>query len=329
MPVVLTHGFGASATQYRRLFQALVEHGAYKIYAPDLLGFGASDMPLPQDVSEDGSSHFYRLELWRDQLADFCREFCGSGAEDGGDEGGDGSSDSTTNRPGPVLIGNSVGSLTCLMAAAGPVRASGVVLLNTAGALNNKGVVSDWRIVLAYPIFLLVDLLLSIRPVARALFDNVRDPTTLAGVLKGAYGDARGGEAVDDELLALIAGPATRDGALDVFVDVVTSPHHGPKPWDLVPELQKRNTPILVAWGTEDRLTPVDGPVGRYFRALGEEGEEKTGVRFALLEGHGHCPHDDPRPTLAQEHLLPWLDELRKGGDKAEEAEKAAATTAA
>ena len=312
-PVVLVHGFGASATQWRRAFAALVDHGGFKVYAPDLLGFGASDMPLPSSAAEDGSGHFYRLELWRDQIADFCGEFCGGGGGDGG-EGAR-----------PVLVGNSVGSLSCLMAAAGPVRAKGVVLLNTAGALNNKGVVSDWRVALAYPIFLLVDLLLSVRPVARALFDGVRDPANLAGVLKGAYGDEEGAGGVDDELVALVAGPAGREGALDVFVDVVTSPHYGPKPWDLVPELKRRGTPLLVAWGTEDKLTPVDGPVGRYFKELAAQEEEEAkraggggggggggprGVTFALLPGHGHCPHDDPRPTLARDHLLPWLASL-------------------
>jgi len=277
-------------------------------------------MPLPEEANESGSAesstnkkHYYRLELWRDQLSDFCREFVGS------DE----------NAAAPVLIGNSVGSLTCLMAAAGPVRARGVVLLNTAGALNNKGVVSDWRIVLALPIFLLVDLLLSIRPIARALFDRVRDPESLSNVLKAAYGDEKGGEAVDDELVRLIAAPATRPGALDVFVDVVTSPHYGPKPWDLVPEIRARGTSLLVAWGTEDKLTPVDGPVGKYFRALGEEEAGEGGVTFALLDGHGHCPHDDPRPTLAKEHLLPWLERLPVKGVACEEEEAVAAVRGA
>ena len=52
---------------------------------------------------------------------------------------------------------------------------------------NNKGVVSDWRIVLALPLFWLIDLLLSIRPVAQRLFDNVRDRPTLQKVLEGVY----------------------------------------------------------------------------------------------------------------------------------------------
>jgi hypothetical protein len=36
---------------------------------------------------------------------------------------------------------------------------------------NNKGVINDWRIVLALPLLLLIDFLLKTPPIARALFD--------------------------------------------------------------------------------------------------------------------------------------------------------------
>ncbi len=68
-----------------------------------------------------------------------------------------------------------------------PGSVAGLSLLNSSGAMNNKGVVSDWRIILALPLFWLIDLLLSVRPVARALFDNVRDRETLGKVLQGVY----------------------------------------------------------------------------------------------------------------------------------------------
>jgi pimeloyl-ACP methyl ester carboxylesterase len=60
------------------------------------------------------------MELWRDLLLDFMAEF-------------------TSGTP-TTLVGNSIGGLASLMAAAaapaGTVR--GLVLLNTAGAMNNK-----------------------------------------------------------------------------------------------------------------------------------------------------------------------------------------------
>lgn len=57
---------------------------------------------------------------------------------------------------------------------------------------NNKGVVSDWRIALALPLFWIIDLLLSIRPIAQALFNNVRDREVLTKVLRGVYRCAQG-----------------------------------------------------------------------------------------------------------------------------------------
>jgi hypothetical protein len=50
----------------------------------------------------------------------------------------------------------------------------GLVLLNTAGAMNNKGVVGDWRILAVYPLLLLIDFLLSIPAVRVAcpLYDD-------------------------------------------------------------------------------------------------------------------------------------------------------------
>ncbi len=57
-----------------------------QVYAIDLLGFGASGKPeLP-----DG----YSMELWRDQILAFIEEFM--------------------DQP-PVLVGNSIGSLACIM----------------------------------------------------------------------------------------------------------------------------------------------------------------------------------------------------------------------
>ena len=42
------------------------------------------------------------------------------------------------------------------VAASSPSAVRGLVLLNSAGAMNNKGVLEDWRIVMALPLLLLV-----------------------------------------------------------------------------------------------------------------------------------------------------------------------------
>jgi pimeloyl-ACP methyl ester carboxylesterase len=114
--VLLCHGFGASARTFRRTIPALAAAG-HKVYAIDLLGFGASEKPVRE----------YTIELWAELVADFVREFelgggvGGSGVSvDGvssgsGSSGGDGDgSGSDSSGGGVVLVGNSIGSLVCL-----------------------------------------------------------------------------------------------------------------------------------------------------------------------------------------------------------------------
>ncbi|WIA13226.1 hypothetical protein OEZ85_006818 [Tetradesmus obliquus] len=266
-PVLLVHGFGASAGHYRKTIPYLAQHG-FKVYAIDLIGFGASDKPVQQ----------YTIELWAELIVDFMAEFM----------------------PGTpaVIVGNSIGSLSCLTAAAAAPEGqlAGLVLLNSAGAMNNKGVINDWRIVLALPLLLLIDFLLKTPPIARALFDALAQPETIRKVLGGVYVDKA---AVDDELVDIILAPAFTPNALDVFVSVITGPA-GPKPWDLLPKV---SCPLFVAWGDTDPFTPIDGPVGKYFLDLSSS---RPNTQFAVLPGVGHCPQDD-RPELLHEQLLPWL----------------------
>lgn len=49
-PILLIHGFGASVGHFRKNFPALVGAG-YRVYAIDLLGFGASDKPKDVEVN--------------------------------------------------------------------------------------------------------------------------------------------------------------------------------------------------------------------------------------------------------------------------------------
>ncbi|KAF8067432.1 hypothetical protein HT031_002480 [Scenedesmus sp. PABB004] len=270
-PVLLVHGFGASSGHWRRTIPYLAAHGC-KVWAIDLVGFGESDKPARQ----------YTIELWAELIRDFLAEFS----------------------PGApaVLIGNSIGSLSVLAAAAAaaPGALAGVALLNSAGAMNNKGVVSDWRIVAAWPLLLLIDLLLKTPPIAAALFNALAQPETVRKVLEGVYADKA---AVDGELVDIILAPAFTPGALGVFVSVITGPP-GPKPWDLLPRV---DCPLLVAWGDADPFTPIDGPVGKYFADLAGS---RPDTEFVLLEGVGHCPQDDAPERQLHPRLLSWVQQL-------------------
>ncbi|KAG4908420.1 hypothetical protein JHK86_056904 [Glycine max] len=269
-PLLLVHGFGASIPHWRRNISTLAQN--YTVYAIDLLGFGASDKP---------PGFQYTMETWAQLILDFLNE--------------------VVQKP-TVLIGNSVGSLACVIAASVSnqiqvkLLVRGIVLLNCAGGMNNKAIVDDWRIKLLLPLLWLIDFLLKQKGIASAIFGRVKQRENLRNVLSSVYGNK---ESVDEELVEIIREPANAPGALDAFVSIVTGPP-GPNPVLLMPKI---SLPVLLLWGDNDPFTPIDGPVGKYFSSLPSQ---KENVKLFLLEGVGHCPHDD-RPDLVHEKLLPWL----------------------
>ncbi|XP_038884600.1 pheophytinase, chloroplastic isoform X2 [Benincasa hispida] len=267
--VLLVHGFGASIPHWRRNISTLSQYST--VYAIDLLGFGASNKP---------AGFAYTMETWADLILDFV--------------------DQVIKKP-TVLVGNSVGSLACVIAASDSSRnlVRGLVLLNCAGGMNNKAIVDDWRIKLLLPLLWLFDFLLNQRVIASALFERVKKRDSLRNILLSVYGNK---ESVDEDLIDIIVEPANDEGALDAFVSIVTGPP-GPSPVQLMPKI---SVPVLILWGDEDPFTPLDGPVGKYFSKLSKE---VPNVSLFVLKGVGHCPHDD-RPESVHEKLLPWLAQL-------------------
>ncbi|KAL9432212.1 hypothetical protein AB3S75_027266 [Citrus x aurantiifolia] len=230
-PLLLVHGFGASIPHWRRNIGTLAK--SYTVYAIDLLGFGASDKP---------AGYSYTMEAWAQLILDFL--------------------DEVVQKP-TVLIGNSVGSLACVIAASesSQTLVRGLVLLNCAGGMNNKAIVDDWRIKLLLPLLWFIDFLLKQRPIASAIFELVKQRETLRNILLSIYANK---ESVDETLVEIIREPANEEGALDAFVSIVTGPP-GPNPVQLMPSI---SVPVLVLWGDEDPFTPLDGPVGKYFSSL-------------------------------------------------------------
>lgn len=76
-----------------------------------------------------------------------------------------------------------------------------------AGGMNNKARLDDWRVRLAYPIFLLLDVLLKTEIIAGRLFNRFRTAQNVRAVLERVYANS---EAVDDELVELICEPGVR-----------------------------------------------------------------------------------------------------------------------
>lgn len=196
-PLVLIHGFGASIGHWRKNIPALAE-GGYRVFALDLLGFGASAKP-PLN---------YSLELWEELLADFWSDRIQEPA---------------------VFVGNSIGALLSLMIIADhPEIAAGGVLINCAGGLNHRP--GELNLPLRVVMGLFTKLVRS--PLTGPLvFNSIRQKHRLRNTLRQVY---RNPEAITDELVELLYEPSCHPGAQQVFASIITAPP-GRHPSEILP----------------------------------------------------------------------------------------------
>ncbi|HIK27637.1 MAG: alpha/beta fold hydrolase [Oscillatoriaceae bacterium SKW80] len=217
-PIVLIHGFGASIGHWRQNIPVLAA-GGYRVFALDLLGFGASDKP-PLN---------YTLELWEELLTDFWAEHIQEPA---------------------IFVGNSIGALLSLMLVANhPQISAGGVLLNCAGGLNHRPEELNLPLRLVMGIF---TRLVNSPIIGQFLFNRIRQKHRIRNTLKQVY---RNHQAITNELVDLLYEPSCDPGAQKVFASILTAPP-GPKPTEL---LSKVKRPLLVLWGEDDPWTPIKG----------------------------------------------------------------------
>jgi pimeloyl-ACP methyl ester carboxylesterase len=217
-PLLLIHGFGVTHAHWRKNIPALANQG-YRVYAIDLLGFGASEKPALD----------YSLELWQEMIRDFWQ--------------------AQIQQP-MVVVGNSIGALLSLMLLAQyPDMAVGGILLNVAGGLNHRPDELNWPLRTIMGIFAGVVQNPWIGPV---LFNQIRQKDRIRNTLKQVYGNA---EAVTDELVEIIYEPTCDPKAQKVFASILGAPP-GPRITELLPRIQQ---PLLVLWGETDPWTPIQG----------------------------------------------------------------------
>ena len=271
-PILLIHGFGANVNHYRFQFPALAEAG-YRVYAIDLLGFGASDKP---------SNVPYSMELFATIIKDFVETL-------------------EPDRPW-FLAGNSIGGLCSLaVAAALPTRrVQGVVLFNCSGGMTGFRY-DDVPYYIRPILYLVQNVLLNPAMGGKSFFAKFKTRQNIEFILKqqGVYADTTH---VDEELLEILLGPADDKGAEDVFLKVIAGPP-GPTPESLLPHIK---CPILAQWGNADPWTPLKGgahPATQF--PLYYKGPSWT---LDVLENTGHCPHDE-QPERVHKVLLPWLQQ--------------------
>uniref|UniRef100_UPI0025B2DEE1 alpha/beta fold hydrolase n=1 Tax=Trichocoleus desertorum TaxID=1481672 RepID=UPI0025B2DEE1 len=265
--VVLVHGFGASWGHWRKNIPALAT--TCRVYALDLIGFGASAKPKPGPL-EPGEQIEYTMETWGQQVADFCQEVVGGPA---------------------FLVGNSIGCIVAMQAAVDrPTIALGVALLNCSLRLLHdcKRLELPWHRRVGAPV---LQRLLGVSWIGQFFFSRLAQRKVVRKILLQAYRDPA---AVSDELVDLLMAPTVDTGAAAVFL-AFTRYSQGPLPEDLLPVLP---CPAIILWGTEDPWEPI---------ALGQEFAKFPQVeQFIPLEGLGHCPQDEA-PERVNPILQEWI----------------------
>ncbi|KAL3525366.1 hypothetical protein ACH5RR_013738 [Cinchona calisaya] len=223
MPIVLIHGFGASAFHWRYNIPELAKK--YKVYALDLLGFGWSEKALIE----------YDALVWRDQVVDFLKEIVKEPA---------------------ILVGNSLGGFTALVVAAAlPEKVRGVTLLNSAGQFGDAITEKNESEETALQKFILKPLKEAFqRIVLGFLFWQAKQPSRIKSVLNSVYINASN---VDDYLIDSITRPAADPNAGEVYYRLMTRFMSNQRKYTLDNVLSQLSCPLLLLWGD---LDPWVGP---------------------------------------------------------------------
>ncbi len=267
-PLILLHGFGTSIGHWRQNLDVLGEH--HTVYALDMLGFGASEK----------ASVTYKVELWVEQVYDFWRTFIGQPV---------------------VLVGNSIGSLVSLAAAAvHPDMVQGIVMLS----LPDPSVREEAIPRFLRPIVIGIENLVASPLLLKTLFRIVRRPGVVRRWAGLAYANR---DAVTDELVDILVGPAQDRGSAQAFsaiLKAMTSGQFGPSVKTVLPTLK---IPIFLIWGQQDRMVPPT--FGSQFA------EYNSNLQLLKLDNAGHCPHDEC-PEQVNQAILDWIDKCLSGTNR-------------
>lgn len=258
-PLLLLHGFGASIGHWRQNLEVLSQ--SHTVYALDMLGFGASEK----------ASANYNAALWVEQIYDFWQTFI---------------------RQPVVLIGNSIGSLICLaVAQAHPEMVAGIAMLSLPDPSAREEMVPKFLL----PAIATIEGWFTSPFLLKAVFRIVRRPQVVRPWARIAYANP---EAVTDELVDILVGPAQDRGSAQAFsaiLKAMTSAKFGPRVKDVLPTLQ---IPLLLIWGRQDRMIPYS-QAEQFIRYNPQ-------LQFVEIEQAGHCPHDEA-PDEVNQILLDWV----------------------
>ncbi|MEO1005269.1 MAG: alpha/beta fold hydrolase [Cyanobacteria bacterium J06638_38] len=259
-PIIFIHGFGASIEHWRHNLPAIAQY--HTVYALDLLGFGAS---IKADTE-------YSADLWTEQVHDFWQTFIGIPV---------------------ILVGNSIGSLVCLNAAANyPQMIAGLVMLS----LPDVSVREDMLPPLVRPLVTSIENIFASPLLIKSILKIVRRPNIIRRWAGVAYPNKA---AVTDELVTILSSPAYDEGSEQTLFRLsrsVRKASFARSVRDLLPQI---NVPILLIWGLKDKMIPP-----QQAKAIASLNPL---VKLIELPDAGHCPHDE-YPEQFNALLLDWLN---------------------
>jgi pimeloyl-ACP methyl ester carboxylesterase len=259
-PVLLLHGFGASIGHWRHNLEFLAGH--HTVYGLDLVGWGCSRKPKIR----------YDIDLWVEQVHDFWQTFIG--------------------RP-IILVGNSIGSLVALVAAARyPDMAASLVMVSLPDLSAEQELIPQPL----QPLVNGVKRAILNPPLLYTLFRFVSRPNVARKWAQIAYANP---DRVTDDLIDLFLTPAREKEAPAAFVKIMqgmTSSTFSPNIRQLLPNLQ---IPMLLIWGTQDRMIPPQ--TANVLLKLNPL------LELINIEAAGHCAHDE-LPDEVNQIVRSWLD---------------------
>lgn len=216
-PILFIHGFGSSLDQWARNMKPLSLHR--RVYALDLLGFGASEK----------AAIAYNSDLWVAQIYDFWRRFIGEPM---------------------VLIGHSLGALvSATVAIKHPTIVQRLALVTLPNTRQDR-VHSPWIQQLVGS----VERAVASPLLVRLIFHIARQPGFIRKALLSIYMKR---DRVTDELVSQFVTPTLDRGAAQTLcrlTEAVSRPNYSPSRDRLLEEIRQ---PTLVLWGGKDQVVPL------------------------------------------------------------------------
>lgn len=268
-PMLFLHGFGASIGHWKHNLPFF--HQRHTVYALDLLGFGGS---------EKANTDYSIAQLWVDQVYDFWRTFI--------------------NTP-VILVGNSIGSLVCLIAAARyPQMVCATAMVNLPDASVLESPVWLQRSLAAiktglFPILWTTKTIFTSSLVFEPFFRWVRRPGMIRFWVRRAYANP---DAVTDELVDILVQPTHDRGASRALRAMFNAKPTRRKKYFATQILPTLTIPMLLIWGRQDMLVPPK--LAPLLAAYNDN------MKLVELDNAGHCPQDEC-PEVVNDAIATWI----------------------